>query len=115
MRQGAVIATYIMVSGRNGTLYIGVTSDLWKRVRQHKQGLFEGFSKTYDCKRLVWFEAFERMTTAIQCEKTMKHYSRAWKLNTIETLNPEWRDLHDEIWGVDLEGGDAGFPGQARE
>jgi len=115
MRERGTIAVYIMASGRNGTLYLGVTSDLWKRVRQHKQGVFDGFTKRYDCKRLVWFQTFERVTTALQREKTMKHWSRAWKRNVIEADNPEWCDLHDEIWGADLEDGAAGFPGQARE
>ena len=75
MRQGAVIATYIMASDRNGTLYLGVTSDLWRRVHQHKQGVV-GFSKTYGCKRLVWYESFQLMTTAIRRERTMKGWSR---------------------------------------
>jgi len=115
MRREGVIAAYIMASGRNGTLYLGVTGNLWRRVRQHKQGVVEGFSKTYGCKRLVWFQTFERMTSAIQREKTMKGWPRAWKLNVIEAMNPEWRDLQDEMWGIDLEDGAAGLPGQARQ
>jgi putative endonuclease len=92
MDPNATIATYIVASGRNGTLYIGVTSDLRARISQTKQGLFEGFSKTYRCKAPVWYQPFELITTAIRREKTMKHWPRAWKLNAIESLNPEWRD-----------------------
>ncbi len=114
MRRG-VIATYIMASGRNGTLYLGVTGNLWRRVRQHKQGEIDGFSKTYSCKRLVWFESFQLIVEAIQREKTMKGWPRAWKLNAIEALNPDWRDLHDEIWGLDIDDSAAGLPGQARQ
>jgi putative endonuclease len=115
MRREGVIATYIMARGRNGTLYLGVTGDLWRWVRQHKQGEIEGFSKTCGCKRLVWFESFQLMVEAIQREKTMKGWPRAWKLNVIEASNPEWRDLHDERWGLDLDDGAAGLPGQARQ
>ncbi len=97
MDPGATIATYIVASGRNGTLYIGVTSDLRARISQHKQGLFEGFSKKYGCKTLVWYQPFELITTAIRREKTMKHWPRAWKLNAIEALNPEWRDLWETL------------------
>jgi len=112
MQRQGVIATYIMASSRNGTLYLGVTGNLWRRVRQHKQGVFEGFSKTYGCKRLVWYETFQLMTTAIQREKTMKGWPRAWKLNVIEAMNPEWRDLHDERWGIDLDDSSSGLLGQ---
>ncbi|MEI9891579.1 MAG: GIY-YIG nuclease family protein [Caulobacteraceae bacterium] len=77
-----------MASGRNGTLYLGVTNNLWRRVRQHKQGEVEGFSRTHGCTRLVWFEGFQLMVEAIQREKTMKGWPRTWKLNAIEALNP---------------------------
>ncbi len=77
MRRDGVIATYIMASGRNGTLYLGVTSNLWKRVLEHKKGLNDGFSKTSACDRLVWFQTFERITSASQREKTMKGWPRA--------------------------------------
>jgi putative endonuclease len=90
--------TTIVASGRNGTLYLGVTSDLRARISQHKHGLIEGFSKQYGCKRLVWYEAFDLMTNAIRREKAMKHWSRAWKLNMIEQNNPDWRDLSDDFW-----------------
>ena len=98
MQPGATIATYIMASGRNGTLYLGVTSDLRARVSQHKQGLMEGFSKKYGCKNLVWYEAFDLLTNAIRREKAMKHWVRAWKLQLIEESNPEWLDLSEAFW-----------------
>ncbi len=94
-RHRPFIAVYILASRRNGTLYIGVTSDLWLRVLQHKHGHFEGFAKTYGCTRLVWFEAFDDMATAIQREKSLKRYIRKWKLDLIEAENAEWRDLSD--------------------
>jgi putative endonuclease len=96
MQPDTTIATYIVASARNGTLYLGVTSDLRARISQHKQELFEGFSKMYGCKTLVWYEPFELITTAIRREKTMKHWPRAWKLRVIEEQNPQWRDL----WGT---------------
>ena len=95
------IAVYIMASGRNGTLYLGVTSELEQRVSQHKQGLIPGFSKRYGCKRLVWYEPHEDMTAAIAREKLLKHWLRDWKLKLIEDLNPDWRDLSDGWWAED--------------
>jgi putative endonuclease len=91
-----------MASGRNGTLYIGVTSDLWNRVYQQKRGEAEGFTKTYGCKQLVWYQSFELMTSAIRREKTMKGWPRAWKLNLIEAENPDWRDLADDMFDPQL-------------
>lgn len=93
------IATYIMASGRNGTLYIGVTSDLETRVVQHKQGVFDGFSRKHGCTRLVWFESHETMEPAIRRERLLKHWLRNWKLRLIEELNPEWRDLGEDWYG----------------
>ena len=94
------IAVYIMASGRNGTLYTGVTSTLWQRVRQHKLGVFEGFSKTYGCKTLVWFETHPTMPQAIAREKAIKRWRRDWKLALIEAENPQWRDLSDDWFEV---------------
>ena len=88
---------YIMASKRNGTLYIGVTSDLPGRVWQHKEGIVEGFTKKYGCKRLVWFAVFDRIDAAIHCEKKMKEWKRAWKLRAIEEMNPDWDDLFESI------------------
>jgi putative endonuclease len=87
------IATYIMSSGRNGTLYTGMTSNLTARVWKHRTGTFEGFSKTYGCTRLVWFERFGWVTQAIQREKRIKEWRRDWKLRLIEEANPSWLDL----------------------
>jgi putative endonuclease len=92
-----VIAVYIMASGRHGTIYIGVTSDLNRRVFEHREGAVPGFTKTYGCKRLVWYEPFETITTAIQKEKSLKRWSREWKTNLIERTNPVWGDLYETL------------------
>ena len=94
----SAIAVYIMASGRNGTLYVGVTSELEQRVSQHKRGTFDGFSKHYTCTRLVWFEAFGEMEAAIRRERALKRWNRDWKLALIESANPDWRDLSDGWW-----------------
>jgi len=84
---------YIMASRRNGTLYIGVTSDLPKRAFEHREGLIPGFTKKYGCKLLVWFAAFDTIEVARARELQMKEWRRAWKLEAIEKLNPCWADL----------------------
>ena len=94
MKQPAV---YIMGSHRNGTLYTGVTSDLIKRVWQHRKGLGDGFTKRYGCKLLVWFELADTMDSAIAREKQIKAGSRKKKLVLIEAMNPDWTDLFDQI------------------
>jgi putative endonuclease len=91
-------AVYIVASQRNGTLYIGVTSDLPGRIWQHKNGSFEGFSERYGCKILVWFEMAETMESAIVREKQIKEWRRAWKLRLIEEQNPDWDDLYDSLF-----------------
>ena len=91
----AWIAVYIMASARNGTLYTGVTSALTERVGQHKLGALDGFTKTYGCKRLVWYEDQASMLEAIVREKRIKRWRRDWKLALIEAENPDWRDLSD--------------------
>ena len=88
---------YIMASTRNGTLYTGVTSDLPRRVSQHKTGLVEGFTKKYGVHMLVYYERHNDMRSAIIREKQIKKWNRAWKLKLIERENPEWRDLSDEL------------------
>ncbi len=88
---------YILASGKNGTIYTGVTSDLIKRVYEHKLELAAGFTKQYSVKRLVYFVQHKTMQGAIQREKNIKHWSRKWKLDLIENKNPDWRDLYDEI------------------
>lgn len=88
---------YILASQKNGTLYIGVTSDLVKRCWEHKENLVEGFTKRYKIHYLVYFELHETMADVIQREKQIKKWRRAWKLSLIEEQNPEWRDLSNEI------------------
>ncbi len=92
-------AIYILSNQYQGTLYIGVTSDLIKRIWQHKEGVIEGFSKKYGLKRLVYFEQFEDMAGAIQREKQLKTGSRAKKVALIESTNPDWCDLYSKIVG----------------
>ena len=87
------IAVYIMASARNGTLYVGVTSKLGLRVEQHKLGTFEGFSKRYACKSLLWWERHATMPPAILREKQIKRWRREKKVWLIESLNPDWHDL----------------------
>jgi len=86
-----------MASKKNGTLYIGVTSDLMKRVHQHKEGVIEGFSKKYDTTMLVYYQAAETMEAVIIREKQMKEWKRLWKIRVIEEMNPEWEDLYLKI------------------
>jgi putative endonuclease len=91
---------YILASQRNGTLYVGVTSDLVQRVFQHRENLADGFTKTYRVHMLVWFEQHETMTAAILREKQIKKWRRDWKIELIEECNPTWRDLWPEIVGI---------------
>ncbi|HET9458817.1 MAG TPA: GIY-YIG nuclease family protein [Sphingomicrobium sp.] len=86
-----------MASRRNGTLYTGVTSNLVQRVWQHREGVADGFTKRYECKLLVWLELAETMRAAIAREKQIKGGSRAKKIALIETQNPDWADLFDQI------------------
>jgi putative endonuclease len=88
---------YILASQRNGTLYIGVTSDLVQRVWQHKNDVVEGFTKKYCVHTLVYYELHEDMESAIVREKQLKKWNRAWKLRLIEEMNPNWNDLYDSI------------------
>lgn len=88
---------YILASNRNGTLYIGVTSDLVKRIDQHKQKTVEGFTKDYNVTKLVWYMVCDDIESAIISEKQMKKWNRLCKLREIEELNPEWRDLSDNL------------------
>jgi putative endonuclease len=85
---------YILASRRNGTLYLGVTSDLIKRVWEHKNDLVDGFSKLYSVHDLVWYEVHETMMSAITREKTIKAWKRSWKIKLIEKENPGWIDLY---------------------
>ena len=88
---------YMLASRRNGTLYAGVTSDLIKRVWEHRNHVVEGFTKRYGVDRLVWYEPHETMDSAIRREKAIKERKRAWKLELIEKSNPEWTDLFEGL------------------
>ncbi len=90
-------SVYILTNNPKGTLYIGVTSNLVQRVWQHKNNLVEGFTKQYGLHRLVWYEAHETMESAITREKALKKWNRAWKIELIEKVNPNWTDLYDEV------------------
>ncbi|QLF93718.1 GIY-YIG nuclease family protein [Pseudomonas sp. ABC1] len=96
MKQPAV---YLLASQPNGTLYTGVTSDLIQRIWQHREGLVEGFTRRHGVKTLVWYEQHESMTSAIAREKAIKKWNRAWKLRLIESTNPQWLDLWQQIIG----------------
>jgi len=87
---------YILASRKHGTLYIGVTNDLVRRVYQHKNKLIKGFTKEYDVVRLVWFETHDDVTAAIEREKKLKKWRREWKINLIESDNPNWDDLYSQ-------------------
>ena len=90
-------AVYILASKRNGTLYIGVTSDLVKRIWEHKNNMVEGFTKRYNVHQLVWYELHDTMESAITLEKRLKDWKRKWKLELIESSNPKWEDLYHGI------------------
>jgi putative endonuclease len=90
---------YILASKRNGTLYIGVTSDLARRIHEHREGMHEGFAKRYGVKTLVHYEVFDRIDDAIHREKIMKEWKRAGKLDLIERNNPLWLDLYETLNG----------------
>jgi putative endonuclease len=111
LKRGVAYYVYILASQRNGTLYIGVTNDLVRRVYEHRCRSVPGFTHRYAVDRLVWFESHGEVTSAIQREKNLKHWLRRWKIDLIERTNPTWRDLCDEIAGRDRR---AGSSGQAR-
>jgi putative endonuclease len=87
---------YMLASSRNGTLYVGMTDDLIRRVWQHRSGIVPGFTRKYDVKQLVWYEEHQTREAAFQRERRIKKWNRAWKLKLIEQANPAWRDLFDE-------------------
>jgi putative endonuclease len=88
---------YIVTNRPNGTLYVGVTSNLPRRIWEHREGVVEGFTRRYRLKRLVYVERYEDIASAIQRETNLKHWPRAWKVNLILASNPEWADLYDQI------------------
>jgi putative endonuclease len=85
---------YMLASGRHGTLYVGVTNDLARRIFEHKEQLTEGFTSRYGVTRLVWYESYNQITEAIAREKELKKWRRDWKIRLIEEMNPEWEDLY---------------------
>ena len=87
----------MLASGRKGTLYVGVTSDLCKRVWQHKAGAVEGFTRKYGVKHLVWYEMHGTMENAIRREKQIKKWKRSWKIREILDFNPDWKDLYETL------------------
>ena len=89
---------YIMANRKNGTIYIGVTSDLAGRVYQHREGLVSGFTKRYGCKLLVWHEAYDDLQDARLREKQLKEWKRAWKIRLIEETNVDWADLYPTLF-----------------
>ena len=97
MQRERIPCVYILASGIRGTLYVGVTSNLPGRIWQHKNHQVEGFTKKYRIHTLVWYEVHGTMESAILREKSLKAWKRVWKLELIETSNPEWRDLYSEI------------------
>ena len=88
---------YILTNKPRGTLYVGVTNDLVRRVYQHREGTIAGFTKRYGLKQLVYFDKHDTPTLSIQREKNIKHWSRLWKLDLINSSNPQWRDLYSDI------------------
>ncbi len=90
-------AVYLLASRRHGTLYLGVTNDLARRVWEHKTKVHSGFSAKYGVDRLVWYETYERIDEAINREKSMKKWRRDWKISLIEEFNPDWSDLHASL------------------
>ena len=88
---------YILTNHRNGTLYVGVTSNLPKRIWEHKNKVVKGFTSKYVLDRLVWFEVHDTMESAIQREKAIKYWKRRWKIKTITEMNPSWRDLYEDL------------------
>jgi len=88
---------YLLASKQNGTLYTGVTSHLLKRIWQHRNNQVEGFTSKYQVHTLVWYEMHDTMESAIQREKAIKNWKRAWKIRVIEEINPRWRDLYPEL------------------
>lgn len=89
---------YILTNKRNGTIYIGVTNNLPRRLDEHRSGFVEGFTKKYGLQRLVYYEVVDEAEVAIKREKQLKKWNRAWKISLIEKLNPEWRDLSVDLF-----------------
>ena len=95
------IAVYLLTNFKYGTLYTGVTGNLARRMWEHREGVYPGFTKRYGLKRLVWYEPHESIIVAIQRERSMKKYRRDWKINLLERDNPNWDDLYPQLFGSD--------------
>jgi putative endonuclease len=96
-RGSRLFYVYLLASRKQGTLYLGVTKDLIRRIYQHREKLTPGFSSQYDIRRLVWFETYDDPVNAIEREKEIKKWRRSWKIDLIEKENPEWKDLYPDI------------------
>ena len=88
---------YILASRPRGTLYIGMTTDLLRRATEHREGMVEGFTKEYGVKMLVYYEAHDSLEAAAERERRIKHWARSWKIDLIRSMNPDWRDLYDDL------------------
>ena len=97
----AAYYVYFLASRPGGAIYVGVTNDLVRRVHQHRSGTIEGHTKRYNIARIVYFEVYDSVRLAIQREKNIKHWPRAWKVRLINENNPTWRDLYEEIAGAE--------------
>ncbi|MFI4934594.1 MAG: GIY-YIG nuclease family protein [Caulobacterales bacterium] len=104
MFEPKLFAVYIMTNVRYGVLYVGVTSDLVTRTQQHREGHFDGFTKRYQLKHLVWYRGYDDARDAIDFEKRLKRWRREWKFRLIEETNPGWDDLWPDLTGEDLIG-----------
>ena len=110
-RQAPIYYVYILASQRNGTLYVGVTNDLVRRIFEHRSDMVPGFTRKYGVHRLVWFDSTPDVRVAIAREKQIKKWRRAWKLDLIERSNPDWVDLYDGLLtGADTDQEGPGFP-----
>jgi putative endonuclease len=89
---------YVLASNKSGTLYIGITNDLKRRVGEHKEGLIEGFTKKYNIRKLVYFEIYNDINEAMLREKRLKKWNRSWKIRLIEEMNPKWNDLYTDFF-----------------
>ena len=97
-----IYAVYILANKKNGTIYIGVTSDLKRRMLEHRNGLAKGFTQEYDVKNLVYIEQYQYVDKAIYREKQLKNWKREWKIDLIEERNPDWNDLYESIFGPEV-------------
>jgi putative endonuclease len=104
MYEAKVFAVYIMTNRERGVLYTGFTSNLPNRATEHREGVIDGFTKTYNLKRLVWYRCYDEAIEAISFEKRLKRWRREWKFRLIEEMNPGWIDLWPELMGLDLTG-----------